>query len=192
MVSFVFLRDRSTVSLTARVVGPPPMIKSVLILNLQGKIRLVHFYEAVIKTGEQQELVRKVFKVISRRGDELCNFVDGFSEWPTADTRIIYRRYATLCFIFVVDSSESQLAILDIIQVFVETLDRCFENVCELDLIFHADKVQHVLMEIVMGGMVVETNKDEIFRAVSDMNRLAQGKSSGTSGSTVSVSGYHR
>ena len=26
-------------------------------------------------------------------------------------------------------------------QVFVETLDKCFENVCELDLIFHLDKV---------------------------------------------------
>ena len=26
-------------------------------------------------------------------------------------------------------------------QVFVETLDKCFENVCELDLIFHMDKV---------------------------------------------------
>lgn len=28
-------------------------------------------------------------------------------------------------------------------QVFVETLDRCFENVCELDLIFHYDKVRN-------------------------------------------------
>lgn len=27
-------------------------------------------------------------------------------------------------------------------QVFVETLDKCFENVCELDLIFHVDKVK--------------------------------------------------
>ena len=26
-------------------------------------------------------------------------------------------------------------------QVFVETLDKCFENVCELDLIFHVEKV---------------------------------------------------
>jgi len=26
----------------------------------------------------------------------------------------------------------------------VETLDKCFENVCELDLIFHVDKVQLV------------------------------------------------
>jgi hypothetical protein len=25
--------------------------------------------------------------------------------------------------------------------VFVEALDKCFENVCELDLIFHSDKV---------------------------------------------------
>lgn len=30
---------------------------------------------------------------------------------------------------------------LTIYQVFVETLDKCFENVCELDLIFHVDKV---------------------------------------------------
>lgn len=29
------------------------------------------------------------------------------------------------------------------LQVFVETLDKCFENVCELDLIFHVDKVRN-------------------------------------------------
>lgn len=31
---------------------------------------------------------------------------------------------------------------LDLIQVFVETLDKYFENVCELDLIFHVDRVR--------------------------------------------------
>ena len=30
------------------------------------------------------------------------------------------------------DQQESDLGILDLIQVFVEALDRCFENVCEL------------------------------------------------------------
>ena len=44
-------------------------------------------------------------------------------------------------FVFCVDESESELGILDLVQVFVETLDRCFENVCELDLVFHMDKV---------------------------------------------------
>lgn len=51
------------------------------------------------------------------------------------------RHYATLYFVFCVDDSESELGILDLIQVFVETLDRCFENVSELDLVFHMDKV---------------------------------------------------
>lgn len=54
---------------------------------------------------------------------------------------MIYRHYATLYFIFAVDEAESELGILDLIQVFVEALDKCFENVCELDLIFHTDKV---------------------------------------------------
>ena len=45
-----------------------------------------------------------------------------------------------------------QLGILDLIHVFVEVLDKCFENVCELDLIFHVDRVHYILDEIVMGG----------------------------------------
>ena len=50
---------------------------------------------------------------------------------------------------FCVDSSESELGILDLIQVFVETLDKCFENVCELDLIFHMDKVKKIHVNMV-------------------------------------------
>ena len=86
--------------------------------------------------------------------------------------KLIYRHYATLYFVFAVDQQESDLGILDLIQVFVETLDKCFENVCELDLIFHSDKVQFVLDEIVMGGMVLETNINDILLAVNDMNKL--------------------
>jgi len=58
------------------------------------------------------------------------------------DSKLIYRHYATLYFVFAVDSSESELGILDLIQVFVESLDKRFENVCELDLIFHVEKVR--------------------------------------------------
>lgn len=38
------------------------------------------------------------------------------------DVRIIYRHYATLYFIFVVEESESELGILDLIQVKTNTL----------------------------------------------------------------------
>jgi hypothetical protein len=89
--------------------------------------------------AQQQHYMREVFKVISKRDDKLCNFVEG-GPWGDG-TRIVYRHYATLYFVFCVDDSESELGILDLIQVFVEALDKCFENVCELDLVFHMDRV---------------------------------------------------
>lgn len=35
------------------------------------------------------------------------------------EVRVVYRNYATLYFVFVVDGAESELGILDLIQVFV-------------------------------------------------------------------------
>ena len=79
------------------------------------------------------------------------------------DTKLIYRHFATLYFIVLCDKSESELGILDLIQgactthaallspawlktwlcaVYVETLDRSFESVCELDLIFNSPKAR--------------------------------------------------
>lgn len=74
-----------------------------------------------------------------------------------SDYKLIYRHYATLYFVFCVDSSESELGILDLIQVFVETLDRCFENVCELDLIFHADKVNKTMIQLKLAKWFIIT-----------------------------------
>lgn len=100
-----------------------------------------------------------------------------------SDYKLIYRHYATLYFVFCVDSSESELGILDLIQVkqskvlvminvpqtefcfcftnsfsvclqvFVETLDKCFENVCELDLIFHVDKVGNTFESVCLPAI---------------------------------------
>ena len=71
----------------------------------------------------------------------MCNFLEVSDKYWGKDTKLIYRHYATLYFIFIVDGSESELGILDLIQTFVETLDKCFRNVCELDLVFHMEKV---------------------------------------------------
>ena len=59
-------------------------------------------------------------------------------------------------------------SMLDLIQVFVEVLDKCFENVCELDLIFHPDKVNYILDEIIMGGMVLDTNIADVLEVRAD------------------------
>ena len=79
---------------------------------------------------------------------------------------ITYRHYATLYFILISTSTESPLALLDLIQVFVEALDRLFENVCELDLIFNFETLHATLAEMVVGGVVVETGLETVVREV--------------------------
>jgi len=116
-------------------------------------------------------VVQKIFSLISSRPVGLCNFLDApeleaflgpKDETPGERWQVVYRCYATLYFVFVVDGAESELGVLDLIQVFVECLDRTFENVCELDLVFHFDEVHHILAEIIQGGLVLETNVEEI------------------------------
>uniref|UniRef100_A0AAA9TPE0 Adaptor related protein complex 3 subunit sigma 1 n=3 Tax=Bos TaxID=9903 RepID=A0AAA9TPE0_BOVIN len=120
----------------------------------------------------QQQIIRETFHLVSKRDENVCNFLEGGLLIGGSDNKLIYRHYATLYFVFCVDSSESELGILDLIQVFVETLDKCFENVCELDLIFHVDKVHNILAEMVMGGMVLETNMNEIVTQIDAQNKL--------------------
>lgn len=70
-------------------------------------------------------------------------------------------------------STESPLALIDLIQVFVEALDRMFENVCELDLIFGYETMHAVLSEMIVGGVVVETNIDKITAGVRNQEGSA-------------------
>ncbi|KIY67599.1 Adaptor protein complex sigma subunit [Cylindrobasidium torrendii FP15055 ss-10] len=153
------------------------MIHAVLIFNTSGVPRLTKFYSPLQQSS--QSVVQKIFSLICNRPSGLCNFLDA----PELDTflgtederwRVVYRNYATLYFVFVVDSSESELGILDLIQVFVESLDRTFENVCELDLVFHFDEAHHILAEVIQGGVVIETNVDEIDRAAQRLAKARQ------------------
>ncbi|KAK7058322.1 Sigma-adaptin 3A [Paramarasmius palmivorus] len=154
------------------------MIHGVLIFNTSGVPRLTKFYSPVQQSV--QTLIQKIFSLISSRPAGLCNFLDapeldqflGTQSEEDDRWRVVYRAYATLYFVFVVDAAESELGILDLIQVFVESLDRAFENVCELDLVFHFDEVHHILSEIVQGGLVLETNIDEIDDCVQNMAKL--------------------
>ncbi|KAB5556866.1 hypothetical protein DKX38_007775 [Salix brachista] len=159
------------------------MIKSVLVINTQGKPRLTKFYDILVLTDpiayqnflpfssqrrqtveKQQELLRSVFGVLCSRADNVSNFVEAESIFGP-DSRLVYKHYATLYFVIVFDSSENELAMLDLIQgqktrimsyvpsgyinsvpvischkFFVETLDKCFRNVSELDMVFNYSK----------------------------------------------------
>lgn len=55
--------------------------------------------------------------------------------------QVVYRRYASLFLLAGVDRDENALAVLEMIHAYVEALDRYFGAVCELDIMFHLDKV---------------------------------------------------
>lgn len=71
---------------------------------------------------------------------------------------------------------------LDLIQVFVEALNRLFEDVCELDLIFNFETLHAVLGEMIVGGVVVETNLDRVVKGVREQGKVVQRKEAKTSG----------
>ena len=141
------------------------MIKAVIIINTSGKQRLIRFYEE-LPWEVRNKIVGSVYQECCKRGDSSCNFIEQSGIWE--DFSIIYRLYATLYIVFIVDSGENELAILDLIQVFVEVMDKAFENVCELDLVFHAEKAYAILEEVIIGGMPIETNINEIWK-VTDL-----------------------
>ncbi|XP_032968549.1 AP-3 complex subunit sigma-1-like [Rhinolophus ferrumequinum] len=74
----------------------------------------------------------------------------------------------TLIFI---NSGKSQLSKFRQANTFVEILDKCFENVCELNLIFHVDKAHNILAAVVVEGMVLETNTNEIVTHTDAQNK---------------------
>ncbi|GKZ80734.1 60S ribosomal protein L8B [Aspergillus niger] len=152
------------------------MINAVLVFNNNGQPRLTKFYTQ-IDTQTKQSLIAQIYNLVSQRPASACNFLplppllsrgasSGTENGPSdAPTQITYRNYATLSFIMISTSMESPLALIDLIQVFVEALDRMFENVCELDLIFGYETMHAVLSEMIVGGVVVETNIDKIVSA---------------------------
>ena len=47
-----------------------------------------------------------------------------------------------------------------------QLLDKYFENVCELDIMFNIEKAHFIIDEMVMNGMICETNKGNILNPV--------------------------
>eukprot|EP00927_Polykrikos_kofoidii_P037769 TRINITY_DN3199_c0_g1_i1.p1 TRINITY_DN3199_c0_g1~~TRINITY_DN3199_c0_g1_i1.p1 ORF type:complete len:147 (-),score=29.66 TRINITY_DN3199_c0_g1_i1:43-483(-) len=128
-------------------------IKFLLMVNKQGQTRLAQYYDFLTvreRVTLEGELIRKCLS----RNEGQCSFVE------YREHRVVYRRYASLYFIVGADPEEAnELAILEFIHTLVETLDKYFENVCELDIMFNIDKAHIILDELVLDGCIVETNK---------------------------------
>jgi AP-3 complex subunit sigma len=63
-----------------------------------------------------------------------------------------------------------------------------FENVCEFDLIFNFETLHATLAEMVVGGVVVETNLERIVEGVKSQGRVAKRPKENASGGTGIIS----
>ena len=70
---------------------------------------------------------------------------------------------------FGIDTDDNELASLELIHLFVETMDKYFGSVCELDVVYNFYKVYTVLDELIIGGEIVETSKNSILKKLREI-----------------------
>lgn len=92
------------------------MLHALLIFNNLGLPRLLKFYTGGVAEQRQQQIVRELYSLLSARPEHACSLVEA-SSWFGAGARVVYRQYATLYFVAAMDANESELAMLDLIQV---------------------------------------------------------------------------
>jgi len=118
----------------------------------------------------------------------MCNFLEykggPVSSWyptmlpiPTlryssTDTKVVYRRYASLFFIAGCDSSDNELITLEIVHRYVEQMDKYYGNVCELDIIFNFQKAYFILDELLLAGEMQESSKKNVLRCIGQQDSL--------------------
>jgi len=141
------------------------MIHFILLVSRQGKNRLAKWY-STSTTKEKTRIIREATNLVLSRPAKLCNMIE-YKKY-----KLVYRRYASLFFIFGVDESDNELIVLETIHHFVEILDKYFGNVCELDLIFNFHKAYFILDEIVIAGELQETSKKMVLRIMSSQDTL--------------------
>lgn len=153
------------------------MIKAFIIINNLGKIRLLRFYNHM-KEEEQQKIVRDLYALLCKRSVKSTNIIAvPQTIWNEKGITAVARTYATLSFICVFDDSENELFIHSMIQSLVEVLDKSFENVCELDLVFHSDKVNYILNEFIQAGLILNCDADNIVRILREQDVLEKQES---------------
>ncbi|PRW56326.1 AP-4 complex subunit sigma [Chlorella sorokiniana] len=142
-------------------------IKFVLLVNKQGQTRLAKYTDSSLTTDERRALEAEIVRKCLMRVDKQCNFVEHRS-W-----KVVYRRYASLFFLVGIDDEENELGILEMIHCVVETLDKWFSNVCELDIMFSLETTHHIIDEMIANGCVVETNKANALTPVQLLERVS-------------------
>ena len=148
------------------------MIKALFIVSTTGQPRFSKFYE-YIKMEDRKDIIRRIYEAVVKRSPKLCNFVEDKSlQFWKDPTKIVYRKVSSIIVILVADESESELGLLDLIQVLMDILEESFDDLREYDLVYNIDRVHSMFDEVIMGGMVLETNVDKIMATINAKNSV--------------------
>jgi hypothetical protein len=88
------------------------------------------------------------------------------------ETKVVYRRYASLFFIAGCASTDNELITLEVVHRYVEQMDKYYGNVCELDIIFNFQKAYFILDELLLAGEMQESSKKNVLRVISQQDSL--------------------
>lgn len=142
-------------------------IHFILVLNRQGKCRLVKWFDNTYTPQQKQQYISDIHRLISSRDSKhQSNFVEFQQQ------KLVYRRYAGLYFISFIDLVDSELSYLESLHFFVEILDVYFNSVCEVDLVFNFYKLYYILDEIYLGGEIQEILKKKILERLNFLDDM--------------------
>ncbi|ORY75482.1 AP complex, mu/sigma subunit [Protomyces lactucae-debilis] len=139
------------------------MLQYILLVSRQGKVRLAKWF-ITLSQKDKAKIVKDVTQLVLARRTKMCNFLE------YKDTKVVYRRYASLFFVAGIENDDNELMALEVIHRYVETLDKYFGNVCELDLIFNFQKAYFVLDELIMAGELQESSKKSVLRVIGQQD----------------------
>ena len=141
------------------------MIKFLLVVNRQGKVRL-HKWYTTHSLKERERIIREVSNIVLKRPTTVSNFI----EWR--DSTIVYRRYANLYFMTCIDKGDNELLALETIHRYVVILDKYFGSVSEIDIIFDFARAYVVLDEVINAGEIIEAGPQIVLNEIEQQDEL--------------------
>ncbi|KAF6762286.1 AP complex, mu/sigma subunit [Ephemerocybe angulata] len=152
------------------------MINYILLVSRQGSFGLRNGF-TTMAPKVKAKIVKDVTQLVLARRTRMCNFLE------YKDSKVVYRRYASLFFVTGISSSDNELATLEIIHRYVEVLDRYFRE----RAIFNFQKrmlrdvgadVPQILDELIIAGELQESSKKSVLRVVTQADTVEEQENS--------------
>lgn len=125
------------------------MIRWMALFSRLGKVRLRQFYVSM-PIAKQTKTISDATALVLKRTPSQAAFVD------FKDSKLIYRRYASLYVCFCMERDDNEILALECIHRYVQALDQSFGSVTELDIIFGFQTAYAILNEMIMAGNMIE------------------------------------